>query len=222
MYQIIILELVDNIPEKSKSGRLIELITLYILVPIILALPIHISIKLVAAGLSLAYLIYHVVKSKLYKNIFTLESPSKAFIQRMTIVGLSIFIGGAVIVYNYDSTLLFSIVKNKPHIWVLIFFVYTFLSVVPQEIVYRHFFFKRYESLFTNKNVFLLLNMFCFALCHLFLWNSLVLLLTFFGGGLFAYTYQREKSMLWVCAEHALYGFLIFTVGAGKMLAFPA
>lgn len=217
-----ILELDNNITEKPKSGSLIELITLYVLVPIILALPIHISIKLGVAGLSLIYLFFHVVQSKLYKNIFTLESPSKTFIQRMAVFGLSIFIGGAVTVYYYDSTLLFSIVRNKPHIWILILFVYTFLSVVPQEIVYRHFFFKRYESLFSNKNVFLLLNMFCFALCHLFLWNGLVLLLTFFGGGLFAYTYQREKSMLWVCAEHALYGFLIFTVGAGEMLAFPA
>jgi len=215
------LELNGSISKDIRKKRLIELVTLFILVPIMLALPIHISVKLGVAGLSLIYASYLVVKSKLYKNIFTLESPSKSFIQRMSLIGLSIFIGGALFVYNYDSTLLFSIVKNKPHIWIVILFVYTFLSVVPQEIVYRHFFFKRYESLFKNKNFFLILNMFCFALCHLFLWNGIVLLLTFVGGGIFAYTYQREKSMLWVCAEHALYGYLIFTVGAGKMLAFP-
>ena len=190
--------------------------------PIILALPVHIGIKFLVAGMGLIYAVYHVVQAKLYKNIFTLEPPDKSFYQRSIILGVSLLILGSIVVYYYDSSLLFSVVRNKPHIWVLILFIYGLLSVVPQEIVYRHFFFKRYESLFDNKNMFLLLNMFCFALCHLFLWNGLVLLLTFVGGGLFAYTYQKEKSMLWVCVEHTLYGFLIFTVGAGKMLAFPA
>lgn len=187
-----------------------------------MALPVHIGIKLLVAGMGLIYAVYHVVQAKLYKNIFTLEPPDKSFYQRSVILGVSLLILGSIVVYYYDSSLLFSVVRNKPHIWVLILFIYGLLSVVPQEIVYRHFFFKRYESLFDNKNMFLLLNMFCFALCHLFLWNGLVLLLTFVGGGLFAYTYQKEKSMLWVCVEHTLYGFLIFTVGAGKMLAFPA
>lgn len=211
----------NYILEIKKTGRIFELIALFILLPIILALPLHIGIKLSIALSGLIYAIYHVVKSKLYKNIFTFESPSKSFIQRLILIGLSIFIGGAILVYNYDSSLLFSIVKEKPHIWIIILFVYTLLSVIPQEIIYRHFFFKRYEPFFKNKKLFLLLNMFCFALCHLFLWNGLVLILTFFGGGLFAYTYQKEKSMLWVCTEHALYGYLIFTVGAGEMLAFP-
>jgi membrane protease YdiL (CAAX protease family) len=139
----------------------------------------------------------------------------------MFLVGFSIFFVGAVMVYFYNPTLLFSIVINKPHIWIFILFIYAFLSVVPQEIIYRHFFFKRYENLFEDKKMFLLLNMFCFSLCHLFLLNIMVLLLTFIGGGLFAYTYQQEKSMLWVCAEHTLYGYLIFTLGIGEMLAFP-
>ena len=190
--------------------------------PIILALPIHIGSKLFVAVLGLLYVTYHIVKEKLYKNIFTWESPNRSFLQRMSLMGLSIFIGGATMVYFHNSALLFSVVVSKPHIWIIILFVYAFLSVAPQEIIYRHFFFKRYEPIFENKNMFLLINMFCFSLCHLFLLNIMVLLLTFIGGGLFAYTYQQEKSMLWVCIEHTLYGYLIFTVGAGDMLAFPA
>ncbi|MFT4534586.1 MAG: hypothetical protein ACJA1A_002352 [Saprospiraceae bacterium] len=208
--------------ENTKNGLVIELVSLFIVVPIILALPIHIGIKLFAAGLGLSYSIFHIVKQELYKNIFTWESPNKSFLQRMSLIGLFIFIAGAIMVYFYDSSLLFSVVVSKPHVWIIILFVYAFLSVAPQEIIYRHFFFKRYESIFENKNMFLLLNMFCFSLCHLFLMNVMVLLLTFIGGGLFAYSYQQEKSMLWVCIEHTLYGYLIFTVGAGEMLAFPA
>ena len=208
--------------EDNKNALIIELVSLFIVLPIVLALPIHIVIKLIVAGIGSIYAIYHIVKSKLYKNIFTWERPNKSFVQRMLMISLSIFIGGAIMIDFYNSDLLFSIVKSKPHIWIIILFVYAFLSVVPQEIIYRHFFFKRYEILFENNNMFLLFNMFCFSLCHLFLLNIMVLLLTFVGGGLFAYTYQREKSMLWVCAEHTLYGYLLFTLGIGEMLAFPA
>jgi membrane protease YdiL (CAAX protease family) len=207
--------------ENTRNGLIIELVSLFIVLPIVLALPIHIGIKLLAAGVGLVFIIYHIVVSKLYRNIFSFVSPKKSFVKRMLFIGLSIFFGGAIMVYYYDSSLLFSIVKNKPHIWIIILFVYAFLSVIPQEIIYRHFFFKRYETIFKDKNMFLLLNMFCFSLCHLFLLNIMVLLLTFIGGGLFAYTYQRENSMLWVCAEHTLYGYLIFTLGLGEMLAFP-
>lgn len=216
-----ILDFNNNISEFSKTGRIIELVALFVLLPIMLVLPLHIGIKISVFVSGFIYVIYHVLKTKLYKNIFIFELPTKLFLKRMILVGLFIFIGGAIIVYSYDSSLLFSIVKEKPHIWIIILFVYTLLSVIPQEIIYRHFFFKRYEYIFQNKKLFLLVNMFCFSLCHLFLLNGFVLILTFFGGGLFAYTYQQEKSMLWVCAEHALYGYLIFTVGAGDMLAFP-
>lgn len=197
------------------------MVVLFIFIPVFLAMPVPVFIRVLVAIIGVVYAGYHVVMDKLYKNIFTLQLPSRSFIYRMLGVALSILVGGAIAVYNYDSSLLFSIVKSKPGLWIFILIFYALLSVVPQELVYRHFFFSRYSHLFSNKLVFLLINMFCFALCHLFLWHSLVLILTFLGGGLFAYTYQKEKSMLWVCAEHALYGNIIFTIGMGEMLAFP-
>jgi len=182
---------------------------------------IPVFIKLLTTSIGVLYVGYHGIKDKLYKDIFVWERPSRGFLYRALGVGLGLLVGGAFAVYQYDSTLLFSIVKTKPILWIVILFVYTLMSVVPQELVYRHFFFKRYQYLFNNTYLFLFINMLCFSLCHLFLWDSLVMILTFLGGGLFAYTYQQEKSMLWVCAEHALYGNIIFTIGMGEMLAFP-
>ena len=51
--------------------------------------------------------------------------------------------------------------------------------------------------------------------------SLLILLFTFIGGYIFAYTYQKTKSWFWVCAEHAIYGSWLFTVGMGTMLGFP-
>jgi len=206
---------------QEDRDRWFELVVLFIVTPVVLAMAVPNIVKFIMVALSIVYVSYQIWETKIYSGVFSYEKPSKSFVSRLIIIGVSILGFGALAVYNYDSSLLFSIVKEKPLLWVFILFVYTFLSVVPQEIVYRHFFFDRYALLFSNKTVFILVNMFCFSLCHLFLWNDLVLLLTFVGGGLFAYTFQQEKSMIWVCAEHALYGFIIFTLGVGEMLAFP-
>jgi membrane protease YdiL (CAAX protease family) len=56
----------------------------------------------------------------------------------------------------------------------------------------------------------------------MFLKNSLVMLLTFLGGILFAITFHKTRSTLLVSIEHAIYGIWLFTVGMGEMLAFPS
>jgi len=54
-----------------------------------------------------------------------------------------------------------------------------------------------------------------------FLKSSLVLVMTFVGGALFSLTYFKTKSTTLVCIEHAIYGFWLFTVDLGQLLAFP-
>ncbi|WP_246849101.1 CPBP family intramembrane glutamic endopeptidase [Aquimarina sp. U1-2] len=116
---------------------------------------------------------------------------------------------------------LFSVLLKRPELWFIILFVYTFLSVWPQEIIYRTFFYERYRELVQNKWLFILINAVLFSLAHLFLRSFMVQLFTFVGGLLFAYTYQKTKSTTLVSIEHALYGNWLFTVGMGEMLAFP-
>ena len=67
----------------------------------------------------------------------------------------------------------------------------------------------------------IVVNAFVFSLAHIFLKNILVLFLTFIGVIAFALTYYTSKSTTLVCIEHALYGFWLFTVGLGEILAFP-
>jgi len=116
---------------------------------------------------------------------------------------------------------LFHVLINRPGLWIAICFVYCFLSVLPQEFVYRTFFFKRYSVLMLPSAYFVLLNAVAFSLAHLMFHNELVMILTFAGGLLFGYTYQKTHSFWIVCIEHALYGLWLFTVGMGAMLAFP-
>ena len=101
-------------------------------------------------------------------------------------------------------------------------FYLQFFSVYPQELIYRAFFFQRYKNLFSNDKLFIFVNAVIFSLAHLFFKNTLVIVLTFLGGLLFAITFNKTKSTLLVSIEHAIYGCWLFTVGMGNMLGFPS
>jgi membrane protease YdiL (CAAX protease family) len=113
-------------------------------------------------------------------------------------------------------------VLNKPLLWLAILFIYSVFSVYPQELIFRTFFFQRYEVLFKSKALFIFINAIVFSLAHLFFRNTLVLLLTLFGGILFGFTFYNTKSTLFVTIEHAIYGCWLYTVGMGSILGFPA
>ena len=90
---------------------------------------------------------------------------------RISFISFLVFlIFGYLYVLYYDQTLLFSFPKNNFHLWVIVMFIYPFFSVIPQEIIYRVFFYHRYKKLFSGNLLLLtLLNLFFFLLLTLFL-----------------------------------------------------
>ncbi|WP_298535768.1 CPBP family intramembrane glutamic endopeptidase [uncultured Algibacter sp.] len=144
------------------------------------------------------------------------------FVKNTVMKLLLIMLLTTALVWFTNKELLFSVVLNKPQLWVFILFIYSFFSVYPQELIYRTFFFNRYEALFKNSGMFIVLNAVLFALAHVLFKNALVLIITFLGGLLFAFSYTKTKSTLLVSIEHALYGCWLFTVGMGGMLGFPS
>jgi len=114
-----------------------------------------------------------------------------------------------------------AILRHNPMFWALIMITYTFLSVVPQEIIYRGFFFHRYSSLFAHKTVSVIINAALFAFAHILFRNWVAVIGSFVAGLLWAATYLGSKSLLVVSIEHALYGNLVFTLGIGYYFYAP-
>ncbi|MDC7998071.1 CPBP family intramembrane glutamic endopeptidase [Gilvibacter sediminis] len=198
-----------------------EFLIFFAILPVSFAWDYSIWIKAGLAVVGLTYIIVQLVKDpdkplKWYKNY-----PWKAFWKR---IGLQFLIIGAVttlfVLWKAPNSL-FCVPKSDPELFVKILGVYTFLSVWPQELIYRTYFFSRFESLFASKKVLIFVNAVVFSLAHIFFRNTLVTVLTFIGGLLFAYTYFKTRSTLLVSIEHAVYGNWLFTVGMGDMLAFP-
>jgi len=114
-----------------------------------------------------------------------------------------------------------AILRHNPVLWALIMITYPVLSVVPQEIIYRAFFFHRYSSLFANKRVSVVTNAALFAFAHILFRNWVAVIGSFVAGLLWATTYLGSRSLLVVTIEHALYGSFVFTLGVGYYFYAP-
>lgn len=206
----------------TAQKRSIELVLLFIFYPIFLAIDVvSLKIRLSFVPFLLIYIaaISYQNRNNLLKKRKQIK-PNKFWIQ--TIIRLFIIaIATTLYVLYKDNTLLFSPILEQPLLWIKMIFIYTFFSVLPQEYLYRVFYFKRYQSLFKNKNTLFITNALVFSLAHLMFHSILILLITLIGGYIFALTYNKTKSWLWVCIEHAIYGSWLFTVGMGTMLGFP-
>jgi membrane protease YdiL (CAAX protease family) len=125
-------------------------------------------------------------------------------------------LGLAVAVRLFAPHLLFSLIRRSPHLWLLIFFLYPLLSVYPQELLYRAFFFHRYQPLFGSGWGTLLASTLAFGFVHIIFRNWLAVGLCVIGGLLFSLTYYFSGSLLLACLDHAIFGDFLFTIGLGE------
>ncbi len=204
----------------SKKHLSIELLLLFVIYPISLSLhAISTCIKLSSTLLILCYLIFVSYQFKLFKRYKTHKPIHfwRTTLYKLILIALS---SGLYVCY-LDKASLFKPVLTQPKVWIQFVLIYSFLSVVPQEFIYRSFYFRRYQPLFKHQFIFLMLNIIVFSLAHILFKSGFILGITLIGGALFTYTYQKTKSILWVSIEHAIYGSWLFTIGMGKMLGFP-
>jgi membrane protease YdiL (CAAX protease family) len=115
----------------------------------------------------------------------------------------------------FAPQLLFSLVRHAPGFWALVMVLYPLVSVYPQELLYRAFFFHRYQPLFGPGWTLLFANACAFGFVHIIFGNWPAVGLCVVGGLLFASTYQNSGSLLLACIDHALFGNFIFTIGLG-------
>lgn len=105
---------------------------------------------------------------------------------------------------------------KKSALFLRILFFYPVLSVIPQELIYRVAFFKRYRNLLSNPLGFILLNAMAFSILHTIYMNPYALGLTFCGGALYGYLRMKGASLGELILLHAFHGLTLFSVGLGQ------
>lgn len=110
---------------------------------------------------------------------------------------------------------LFFLPRRMPELALAIVLLYPLLSALPQEVVFRPLLFRRYGALFPDPRAALVLNAAVFALAHLMFWSWIVAAMTFAGGLVFAWAYERRGSFALAVVLHAVAGNILFLVGLG-------
>lgn len=118
--------------------------------------------------------------------------------------------------YRWARRDLFTLVRKRPALWAVVMVGYPVLSVYPQGIVFRAFFFDRYRAVFPGAWLLILMSAVAFTYIHIIFRNWIAVALSALGGLLFAARYVETGSLFVSCVEHALYGCWLFTVGLGR------
>ena len=114
----------------------------------------------------------------------------------------------------YRPALLWSFPRHNPRFWALVCVAYPVVSVLPQGVLYRALWEKRYAAGLPPA-VSLVLGAALFSWAHVVFRNVWACAFTFVGGLFFLSSYRRTGSLLFSGIEHALYGDFLFTVGWG-------
>src|SRR5687768_14022719 len=78
--------------------------------------------------------------------------------------------------------------------WFFFSLFFPLVPAYPEELVFRVFFLNRYRGLFGYRPLRIFASALSFSLAHLHLANPWALSLSFAGGLLFAYTFERSRS----------------------------
>ena len=202
-----------NAPQKIM--RFLELLFLFVAIPIAIA---FLQNRVLMLGILWATAVIVIVWLKLSikcgfweeLNWAGVKSGYKWVLLRFAVIGPALFAFMALV----NSDQLFSFPREQPLIYLYVMIWYPLLSVVPQELLYKTFFW-----------VMIVASALFFGFMHIILVPNIFVLkawlpvfMTTIAGLLMAHTYFRTRSLALVSLEHALYGCWAYTIGMGMYL----
>ena len=155
------------------------------------------------------------------KNIFTFHIHHHKLLRSIYNRILASLIIMMLAIMFYDHYLIFKMIFKDPLLWLVLLFVYPIFSVIPQEIIFRSFFFTRYKKIFKRYPM-VFMSAASFSFSHIIFENWIAITFTFIGGLYFAISYHQTKSLLIVVIEHSIYGLFLYTIGFGEFFDFNA
>jgi hypothetical protein len=131
----------------------------------------------------------------------------------VTFICISIFLGIFTYLRYGDRFFVFPI--DRPNAALIFAMIYPLSAALPQEIIFKCFFFQRYRSVFPGPLSLIMLNGLSFGLFHLWYANMIAPIFSIFAGMILAYRYLKTKSLLIISIEHSLMGIFLYVVGLG-------
>jgi membrane protease YdiL (CAAX protease family) len=123
---------------------------------------------------------------------------------------------GAVVIWLTVPEAFGFLIRQNPGLMLMIAVLYPVLSALPQELVFRPLFFRRYGALLPQgPTAQIVLNAGVFSFAHLMYWSWIVAAMTFSGGLAFAWAYRVRGNFPEAVLLHSLAGIIVFALGLG-------
>lgn len=197
--------------------RVLEALLLYLFLPLLFYLELVPVPKLLALVLVASYCLVRLwFDGTVNFVVLNFDFKEEQRWQRMAIRTLLVGAFILLLVVGIQPEQLFSMPAERTMVWINVLFFYPIVSVLPQEIIFRTYFFSLLEDLIPTNNLLVFASAFAFAFLHIIYDNWWAIGLSFLAGMLFSITYLRTNSLFWVTVEHTLFGWLVFTLGFGN------
>ena len=201
---------------KNKIRLISELLILFIVIPLMFAYDVFgIPLMLILTLTGLLVFLFLRYDDTFDNAQFKNWKQGKSQLKHILLLFVISTVIMILMIYFIDNERMFFLVRKMPWLLLIISVFYPIFSVLPQSLIYRSLFFHRYAKLFKNDTLKIIFSGIFFSLGHILYKNILVLILAFIAGVIFAYHYNKTKSLTMSVFEHGIYGVCLFASGLG-------
>ncbi len=199
-----------------KTWKYLELIFLFICLPLLMKFNLIPLPRLITLLIVFALVLLGSIKRKyLDRRWYKLPTLDKRYWLKMGIIYLGTFVFLTAYLYFILGQEPFILVRERPHLMLIISVFYPLISAFPQELIYRTYYFERYKEILGPKAL-IITNMLAFSFLHVIYNNLPSLILTLISGFVFTLNYYRKGSLMLVTIEHSILGLIVFFTGMGQ------
>ena len=201
--------------EKSRSALWVEFWLLFIAAPVAIAvfLPATVMFPALFAMTAVGLWLLHRTDGFSWRDLKEGAGALDAgLIGKFGAVVLGVSL---IVIWTTRPEAAFILIRQEPLLMLMIATLYPIVSALPQEIVFRPLFFRRYARLLPRGRKVLWINAMIFSLAHLMYWSWVVAVMTFAGGLVFAWAYEEKRSFPLAFVLHSVAGVVLFAVGMG-------
>lgn len=200
----------------ARWKMLMEVTLLYIALPLVYFLGWVPVPKIPVLLLAAAYCGYRLWEDPSFGRGILFRRASGDISRTILLRTIAVTVTIILLIWMIQPDRFFAFPSHRPFLWFVIMLLYPLLSALPQEFIYRTYFFHKFEDYIGSEKLTIVASAVLFAFLHIVYDNWWAVVMSFVAGMLFGLTYARTKSLFWVSVEHTIYGWLVFTLGMGN------
>ena len=201
--------------EKPVWALWAEFVVLFVAVPVAIAvvLPATAMFPALFAMTAVGLVLLHLTEGFSWRDLGAGRGALEPWL--IAKFAVAVFVLSLAVLWATAPDAMFVLLREQPVLMLAIAVLYPLVSALPQEIVFRPLFFRRYVGILPRGRGIMLANAAIFSLAHLMYWSWIVAAMTFAGGLVFAWAYEEKRSFPLAFALHSVAGVALFTAGMG-------